>query len=80
MDTLKRWARYGSEARLQADGGRRLTEGLGCEAVWRTAAQLLWFTSALGTATLAYQHDPLPELGAEFGHSQLWAFALGFAF
>ena len=31
-------------------------------------------------ATIAYQHDPLPEIGAEFGHSQLWAFAFGFAF
>lgn len=31
-------------------------------------------------ASVAYQHDPLPELGGEFGHSQLWAFALGLAF
>ena len=31
-------------------------------------------------ATIAYQHDPLPELGSEFGHGHLWAFALGLAF
>ncbi len=32
------------------------------------------------TASFAYQHDPFPEIGAEFGHSELWALALGFAF
>lgn len=34
----------------------------------------------LFTASIAYQHDPVPELGAEFGHSQVWSFGMGFAF
>src|SRR5205085_10796250 len=46
MDTSKRWGRYGSETRLQADQGGRYPGGLGSSDHWRCLFVFRWLTAS----------------------------------
>ena len=67
---------------VSVDDRRNLSWGVGLKLHGLTTPSCVKGCHAMDgfLATLAYQHDPLPELGSEFGHGHLWAFALGFAF